>query len=85
MEYLIRSTLHALVFFELVEDHVLDPDTALKMSESIIGEIENCDEEEKIQIFKVCKQLVLEEKNGSNRSEVIEFLEEFNESYLPNY
>lgn len=73
------------MFFELVDDEMLDPDTALKMSESIIGELEKCDEKDKTELFQVCKQLVLEEKNGLNRAEVIGFLEGLDENYLPNY
>ncbi len=33
MEHLAKATIHALMFFELVEDDVLDPDTALRLSE----------------------------------------------------
>tara|TARA_B110001454_G_scaffold212220_1_gene228791 strand:+ start:491 stop:775 length:285 start_codon:yes stop_codon:yes gene_type:complete len=85
MEHLAKATIHALMFFELVEDDVLDPDTALRLSESIISELENSTDEEKSELFRVCRKLVEKERNGLNREEVIAFLEGFNESYLPNY
>ena len=85
MEHLAKATIHALMFFELVEDDVLDPDTALRVSESIIAEIEDSSDEEKSELFKVCGNLAEKEMKGSNRKDVIKFLENFNESYLPNY
>ena len=85
MENLAKSTIHALMFFELVEDDVLDPDTALKLSESILAELDNCSSEERSTLFKVRDKLLVQEKKGSNREDVIEFLEDFDNSYFPNY
>ena len=85
MEHLAKATIYALMFFELVEDDVLDPDTALRLSESIIGELEDSTDEEKFELFRVCRKLAEKERNGLNREEVVAFLEGFNESYLPNY
>ncbi|WP_043317157.1 hypothetical protein [Microbulbifer sp. HZ11] len=85
MESLAKAVIQALMFFELVEDNVLDPDTALKNAENLIAELEDCTNNEKSELLRVCKDMALKERQELNRKDVVQFLEQFNESYFPNY
>ena len=85
MKHLAKVTIKALMYFELCDDDELDPDVALKMSESILADLEESSSEEKKVLFEVVKELLDSEKPGLNREDVVGFLEGFNESYLPNY
>ncbi|WP_078082609.1 hypothetical protein [Microbulbifer mangrovi] len=85
MECLAKAVIQALMFFELVDDNVLDPDTALKNAESLIAELEDCSNEEKSELLRTCKEMAIKEKGGLNREDVVQFLERFDESYFPNY
>lgn len=85
MKNLAKATILALIYFELCEDEELGPDVALTTSESILAELENSSDEERDCLFTVAKEMLVQEKANMYRKDVIRFLEEFDESYFPNY
>ncbi|WP_444911328.1 hypothetical protein [Microbulbifer sp. PAAF003] len=84
MENLAKATINALMFFELCEDEELDPDMALKMSESLLAEIDSASPQEKEALLEAVGELLEHEKSGSSRDDLVEFLKGFDKSYFPN-
>ena len=85
MMNLAKATILSLMYFELCEDEELNPDIALKMSESILAELDGTNKDEKVALLKARDEILEKERSSTNREDVVVFLESFDESYLPNY
>ena len=73
----------SLLFFELCEDSVLDPDVALRMSETILGRLDGCSAEEFAIFMQAVHFRLTQEQAGSKRPDVMKYLATFDRGMLP--
>ncbi len=77
MESTVRALLIAMSHFELWDDDVIDPDTAVSALESVSAELSTATPEEIEVISKVACELA----EASDNEDAKEFFEEFVESF----
>lgn len=74
MKSLCRAIIWSACFFELSEDDVLDPDSAVKALEDIASALQEATEEEKAAFIQVCREESARLRSNPSYSKTAEFI-----------
>ena len=75
MEHIALALLEALAKFELWDDEIVDPDSAVQALEDAAAEIQQCSSEEIELLRRVAEKAALGAKNAGSLKEHVEFYE----------
>jgi hypothetical protein len=75
MKHLASAVVDALVFLQLSEDDVVDPDAAVDLTESLTAVLRECSMPERNALKAVIDEKLAEEKNTGASAETLEFYE----------
>ena len=84
MKALATALIDVMAFLELSDDDVVEPDSAVKVLESVGATLEECTVEERAALQEALAQARRAEENRLSRPEVLEFYDTFMEIWFPD-